>query len=411
MADEAPKPPYATLAAVLAGGYATVTAVLTYLGVKDDALSRILREEPKAVLFFGALGALGIAMGVVAQQVTLPGQMRAIAVIITVGLMIVLFPPVADLARSVPVPDDENLWWIIAAVVVIAIVAIALVGSYSLNMNGVLIVVGGVIFALGAYGSIRLAVDSRGQYNVARITTAKVTYANGERPKVEIGASADGLLDCQYLQVEVNEQELATAAGGLDSKASVALELPASALPEPTHAGRHKVVARIKTRPPEKGPASKDKEEAHCPSREGRAATQTIQVAAPAAGPTLTATSDGTSAVLKLSLRDSAPGTTVQVLAVAHQPTPGGCEVALSASVPVGATGALDTELPVLFGTSTTAIEAVAAVVADGGQPPASPCDAPPMPSDAHVRLVLPRPSTSTSTSPSSTTSELVRPG
>ena len=226
MADESPVSKFSGLAALLAGGYAAIAAVFTFLGVKDDSIGRMLREDPRAILCFGALVAAGVILGALAQKIALPGSLSA-PLIVTVGAIPVLaFPWVADLARTTDVVDTSgNLRWILGPVVIAVLLAAVFLRSRRVDMNGVALIFGAVCFSLGSHGAVRLAADAASAFSSADIDAKIVQPENGPT-RLEATVAVSGLRLCQELVVEINEERFASALAEEDGTASVKIESP-----------------------------------------------------------------------------------------------------------------------------------------------------------------------------------------
>jgi hypothetical protein len=370
VADES-KPPYANLAAVLAGGYATVTAVLAFLGIKDAALDRMLREDHRAVVFFAAMVALGIILGIVAQQVTVPGSLNAVAVVVLAALPIVAFPFIADRARSVEVEDGSNLTLILLGVVVGALILMVVAGTFRMRTNGVLLVLGGVLFALGSYGGVRLAIESKSSFTSPEITVAKVTAAEGAPLVLDAAAAVDGLRDCHRLQLTVDGVVYGSSGGGADAKAEVAISIPLAALD--ASANELEVEAEVvpfdAVDALDEG-ASKDdldaaeEEVAGCPSpRSGRAAKRSVPLPPANGQPSLSATVEADRRVaVSIDAANVEPGGRVLVVA-----SDGTAACTLLADVELSpADGAVASTLPVApLASSTSKGDRCAATMED----------------------------------------------
>ena len=217
--------PYTGLARILGGGTAIVSAVLTFIGIKDAALDRILREEPKAVLLFGGMVALGIVFGLVAQFMRPPGSMRVIWIALWVGALIASFPIVADHSRNEKIEGGWNLILILLAVLVATLLVILMLGPFRLAMTGCLLILGAVLFALGTYGGIRLAIDSRGTTASPEISGPSIVRGEDGLLRLKATVKAEALHACHVLTVTANGRELATTAGGPDGVAALTIDM------------------------------------------------------------------------------------------------------------------------------------------------------------------------------------------
>lgn len=217
--------PYTGLARILAGGSAIVTGVLTFLGIKDAALDRIVREEPKAVLLFGGMVAFGIVCGLIAQFARPPGSMRVFWIAPFIGLLIGLFPLVANHSRNVDVNDTGNLNYILGGVAVATIIIWFFLGPFRLAMTGCLLVLGAVLFALGTYGGIRLALDSKGTTASPEISGPSIVRGDDGLLHLKATVKAESLHACHALAVSAKGRELASTAGGPDGVAQLTIDM------------------------------------------------------------------------------------------------------------------------------------------------------------------------------------------
>ena len=335
MADAPEKSPFSGLGGVLAGGYAVVTGALTFLGVKDAALTRLLREEPRSVLFFATLLAAGVILGAAAQFVRIPGSLRAPTILVLCVAPVVAFHQAANEARTHDVvAHPENLTWILGAVLLVAGLLIIRLWPRRLDMNGCFLLFGGVCFALGAYGSVRLAVDTETAFRVAEITEAKVVLPKDEPPRFQATVKASGMLRCQSVAVTVNGIPFTEARGGGDGTATVKVDAlidPAWVQEDPDHLT---IAAQVRI----PGTSS-------CETTELQGPVVSQLVSLPVGGvPVLTPSfaKDRTLSV-GVVVADQPPTATLRVVVTDRPATDDGCNVLATASLGVDGGGDLQT--------------------------------------------------------------------
>ncbi len=385
---ETPDPnPFAKLAAVLAGGSVILTGVLGFLGIKDAALDRVLRQEPRAVLLFGAMIALGLVCGLIAQMITLPGSVRVAWVAVACTAIIVLFPVAANRAREIPVPGGDNLQAILWVAVAAGLVVLVLVGRLRLATNACLLALGGVLFALGTYGAIRIAVTSKSYSATPEFASSTIARKDDGLLHLSASVVAEGLSDCQVLRVSAGTQTLGEASGGPDGKAEMSVDALVTGLMTSGHdVIRLKgVVASVDGA----SCASRDEQSETLPPR---AASVYLPVLPQLSGPSLTGTwTDASTLNVTVAGADDVGPGTAAVIALGRASAT--CEVLGFAVVPVGGSGDLSVGIPVKVPPLVTEIEIRAGYIdsVPSSQPEPDECDA--EPSGLDSTLLLRRPS------------------
>jgi hypothetical protein len=139
----------------LAGGFALISGLLTFLGIKEGRLDRVLRNEPGAALAAFALIGLAVALGVVVPGIPAGTKVRAGVVASLVGLGFVIaaatFP---NLGEPHPAIRGAVIGSLVAATVVVAF----FLWPVAVSLKAGSLIVGLILFSAGTYGAFKVSV-------------------------------------------------------------------------------------------------------------------------------------------------------------------------------------------------------------------------------------------------------------
>ena len=351
----------------MAGGTAVISGVLTFLGVKGDALDRIVRLEPRAVLIFGALIAFGIACGVVVRFVTLSGSVYVWIEATLLGTLIVLFQFVAAAARTrdieragyrtviTTVVTGGPAFWVTLAIVGFVEALIFLVaGALKLSTGGAILALGTVIFMLGSYGAVRLAVDSKSFEATPAMVSPAIARKDDGLLHVTTTASAEGLEECERLEVRAGTIPIAIAGPDGTGRAQVAVD---SIVTDGMIAdGTVELRSVIASQPDSECDKRAAKLAKKPPGWNERAATSYLPILVSTPGPVLTTKwADASTLEVTVSSTHEKGHAVVQV-AVANTANTQ-CTVLSSATFPIGGSGDLSATVPVKLPESVSVVQ------------------------------------------------------
>ena len=159
------------IAKVLAGGFSVVVAGLGAIGVKDGSLDRILRNEPLPAIFVFAFIAAAVGCGVIAPALSRRAIVRGwtvpAALILSLAMLALVLPNFGAVPRWTRLEAA-------AACVLVAALALILIAP-TISQKSALIALGLGFFAIGLYGTFKLAVESKSAKDRVRVSASVVT--------------------------------------------------------------------------------------------------------------------------------------------------------------------------------------------------------------------------------------------
>lgn len=197
MPPEEPVDKLDAVAKWLAGAFVLLSTVLTFIGIKEGQLDRVLRNEPRGALFVFVLVGLAVVGGVVAPAVGPEKRIRLGLVVLALGVPLVVAGPfLPDLGDG---PGISGRWAAFAIVVGLLIVGgIAFfLGSLVTSLKAGTIAVALLLFAIGMYGAFKLSVTAKAAKDRPSITAAFVIKES--KPMVTVGLKASGLRTDEHL--------------------------------------------------------------------------------------------------------------------------------------------------------------------------------------------------------------------
>lgn len=186
------------IALVLAGGFTVLTGVLTFVGVKDGVLARILRNSPRPALLVFTLVGLAVGCGVIAPAVK--GKVRIgliVVLMVLTGIWLTVELPRFDGGVSGQLPG-----WLFVLLVLLLLVALLWTWSKETSQKAGLIALGLGFFAFGLFGAFKLAVIEKGDKDRPRLTAAFTTAES--RTVLRVTVNAVGLRVNEHVAVTVD---------------------------------------------------------------------------------------------------------------------------------------------------------------------------------------------------------------
>lgn len=146
------------LAKWMAGGFTFLSAILTFFGIKEGVLDRIVRTNARASLLVFCLIGLAVVAGAVAPVLARDWQIRAWVVVAAIAVLV--------LVVGVSLPDLDGTsggsgWtWAPPVVAVVVVAAVARSRLY-MPLIAAALVVGIACLGLGLYGAAKLSVEAK----------------------------------------------------------------------------------------------------------------------------------------------------------------------------------------------------------------------------------------------------------
>lgn len=202
----------------LAGGFAAITAVFTFLGVTTGGVERLLRNEPHLSLLCFVLIGLAIAVGIVIDVVPMarvPTRI-GVSVAVAVALASVVIVAVADTFLSVQDPRSFRTRLLAGALLLIGLAGIIALASLLLSwrhrfdaypdrggmpLRAVAVISGLALFISGFYGAVRLATESKGTKERPDISANLTSATSGFA--VEGTVKANGVRSDEHILFEL----------------------------------------------------------------------------------------------------------------------------------------------------------------------------------------------------------------
>lgn len=188
------------LATWMAGAFTLLAGILTFFGVKEGLLDRLLRTTPRpAILVFCLLG-VAVFAGMVAPVLKVQGRIRAVVVLAGIGLLggVVLLA-LPDIAPG----EDE--WIGVALPLIVVSVGLAaglLLWGAMIPLIAGALMVGLACLSFGLYGAVKLSVASKLDSEEA-LVAAEVKGAPGPERIVAVTVAAAKMDSSQHLEVAV----------------------------------------------------------------------------------------------------------------------------------------------------------------------------------------------------------------
>ena len=181
----------------LAGAFVLLSTVLTFIGIKEGQLDRILRNEPRAALFVFLLVGLAVIGGVVAPAVHPDKRIRLGLVVLALGVPVAVAGPfLPDIGEG---PGISGIWAGVAiagGLLLVGVIAFFLFNLVT-SLKAGTIAVALLLFAIGMYGAFKLGVAGKAAKDRPGITAAFST--KDATPVVSVGLKASGLRTDEHL--------------------------------------------------------------------------------------------------------------------------------------------------------------------------------------------------------------------
>lgn len=164
-----------------ARAFTAVAALLTFFGIREGILDRVLRGHAGQALAVFALLGLGVVASVLAPALNTTVRVHAAPPLVAVAVMGVLASNVGDV--------HLGWWWFLYAGIVALLVFVALARVLYVSVVGLVLAVAVASTSLGLYSAAAIAVDSKLFRDQPRVTGTIETAANGEVVRVAVKAS------------------------------------------------------------------------------------------------------------------------------------------------------------------------------------------------------------------------------
>jgi hypothetical protein len=188
-----------TLATWMAGAFTLLASLLTFFGIKEGLLDRILRTYPRQSLLIFCLIGLSVLAGVVAPVLRVGWRVRAVVVLFGVGILATL----VGLALPDFAPGSDR-WFASVAVILSAALAgvlILLLWQAMIPVIAAALAVGLASLAFGLYGAVKLSVESKANPEEP-VITARISGVPTDRI-LDVTVTAAKLEDNEHLAVVV----------------------------------------------------------------------------------------------------------------------------------------------------------------------------------------------------------------
>lgn len=201
----------ASAATKLAAGFAALTGVRTFFGIKDGALDRLVGQAPHSSLlvfvFIGA-GVLIAALTPALKPSDDPRvRIRAIVVVV-IAMLVAVWVIVPNVAAAGQEPSFDSLkykafgsdhWWKTLLIVLCLAVAVWVAGRHRMTLIDGALVLSTAAISLGLYTAVKLSVESKTSPVSVR-ADAEIATADGAR-SLKLTVHAARLHDGSAVQV------------------------------------------------------------------------------------------------------------------------------------------------------------------------------------------------------------------
>ena len=205
-----------------AKGFTLLAAVLTFFGIKDGFLDRVLRADTTAAMWVFVMVGLGLLCALFAAAFTATYRLSGFWLLLAVGLLASLTLIVVPNVRKTNVPGFTGGLTLLVGCFLLAAAVAALVWKISVPLTAGVLVLGVAATAFGLYGATKIAVVSRTAPVSPQVTAALESDDAGTSVKVTVSA---GQREGSPLVVVVRAMprtmdtaaSAATTSGGADS--------------------------------------------------------------------------------------------------------------------------------------------------------------------------------------------------
>lgn len=181
----------------VAGAFVLFSSVLSFIGIRDGQLDRILRSEPRAALFVFALIGLAVIGGVVAPAVGPEKRIPLWVVVSALGLPMVLSAPfLPNLGGGPGIAAEAAAMVLVVGTLVVGCLAFLLSGRAT-SLKASTIALALLLFTIGMYGAVKLGVAGKSAKDRPGVTAEFAV--RDTKPVVAVGVKASGLRTDEHL--------------------------------------------------------------------------------------------------------------------------------------------------------------------------------------------------------------------
>jgi hypothetical protein len=168
-------------------GFTALAAVLTFFGIKDGLLDRLLRSDPTGALWIFILVGIGVVCALFAPAVQKRATVHAtpvLLVLLALGGLTLYF------LRNITGEDRREGTNVVAVAAIAFLVALLIaLRDVKAPAAAALLVIGVASASMGLYGAAKLSVLSKSFATDSRITATLATTESGERVNVTVLAN------------------------------------------------------------------------------------------------------------------------------------------------------------------------------------------------------------------------------
>ena len=151
-----------------AAGFTAAAALLTFFGIKDGYLDRVLSENAQAALWVFLLIGLGVVASLLAAAVSKDYQVASSLVVLVIVLLGTLQRYMLPHLSSHNTLPTALLWGLVVAGAIVAYLGYLF--DILVSLGAALVVVAVAATSMGLYGAVKLSVEARAQHGVLQVT-------------------------------------------------------------------------------------------------------------------------------------------------------------------------------------------------------------------------------------------------
>lgn len=171
----------------VAAGFTTLIAVLTFFGVKDGVLQRVVQEEPRQSLLVFCLIGLGLLCGILAYAINNGVKIYLVSVPVAVAALGGL---TLRLVKNLPhegASDDVALAVITVGGTLLLVAMVSIAIGAKIPLSVAVLVVGVTATSMGLYGAAKVSVMSKLSVGEPRVA---ITAQDGDQPQLTLTVKA-----------------------------------------------------------------------------------------------------------------------------------------------------------------------------------------------------------------------------